>query len=180
MRVDNTGSTRDLSPDSTTSLLESAYDELRSTAVRLLAVDAAGQTLQPTALVHEAYLRLGDNQIWENRRHFYGTISLAMRRILIERARRLACQKRFLQTNHSRLVNSESPLHETPDHILEINELMADLKKSHPQAAEVVQLRVFAGLTIEQIASALEVSSRTIDRHWRTGRDWLTHRLARD
>lgn len=157
-------------------LLPLVYDELRRLAAARLAHEAPGQTLQPTALVHEAYLRLvGDEDAarWHDRGHFFAAAAEAMRRILIEAARR----KRGPQAG-GRLVRRELDVDQTaaPDRsedLLALDEALERLSAIEPRAAEVVKLRYFAGLTLEQAAMALGISARTADADWAYARAWL-------
>jgi RNA polymerase sigma factor (TIGR02999 family) len=141
-----------------------------------------GQTLQATALVHEAYLRLVDvekAQQWNSRGHFFGAAAEAMRRILVENARRKGRQKRGgdWQRHDIQLIEA------TPDNadsdILAIDEALTQLTRDHPEHAELVRLRYFAGLTVDEAAVVLGVSSATADRRWRYARAWLARRVNR-
>jgi RNA polymerase sigma factor (TIGR02999 family) len=149
-------------------LLPRVYDELRRLAAIRMAQESAGQTLQPTALVHEAWLQLngsGDRN-WQNRAHFFGAAADAMRRILIDKARRKA---RFKHGGgQSRLNIDEVQLAQTTpdDNVLLINEALEALGKEDPEQAQVVVLKFFAGLTNEEAAESLGVSERTVRRQW--------------
>ena len=156
-------------------LIPLVYDELRSLAARRLAQERPGQTIQATELVHEAYLRLVGSEAsgWEGRRHFFGAAAEAMRRILIERARR---KKRV--KHGGQLQQAESDCIELvgvgPDEeLLELDEALAELGRVDPDAATLVKLRFFVGLSQGQSAELLGVSRRTADRTWAFARAWL-------
>ena len=160
-------------------LLPLVYEELRRLATMRMAREAAGHTLQPTALVHEAWVRLvaDGSRTWENRAHFFGAASEAMRRILIDNARRKASAKRG--GGRERLDIAEIELAATtPDEkVLLINEALEQLEKEHPERARVVVLKYFGGLTNKEVAQTLGVSERTVDRHWLCAKNWLFRRL---
>jgi RNA polymerase sigma factor (TIGR02999 family) len=168
-------------PQAAEQLLPLVYDELRRLAAQKLAQEMPGQTLQPTALVHEAYLRLvgtGPRQPWDSRGHFFAAAAEAMRRILTENARRKhrlrhggSCQRLPLDQ-----VDLRAP--GTPEHLLALNEALDRLAGEEPAVAQVVNLRYFAGLTIEQTAAALGLSVRTANRHWAYARAWLYQQLG--
>jgi len=162
-------------------LLPLVYSELRRLAAAHLAAEAPGHTLQPTALVHEAYLRLvglGDDARWEGRGHFFAAAALAMRRLLVETARRKRAVKR---AGGARVDLDEAALAlpETREDLLALDEALDRLAASDRQAADLVHLRYFAGLSIPEAASALGVSPRTADRLWAYARAWL-HAEVRD
>ena len=156
-------------------LLPLVYAELRELANQRLAGEGPGHTLQPTALVHEAYIRLvGDHSHeWESRRHFFAAAALAMRRILIEHARKRKRLKRG--GDRRRLPASLADLAETHnfEEIMAVDDAIGRLEEEDPQAAEVVRLRFFAGLSVEQTAQALKLSPRTVAREWVYARAWL-------
>jgi RNA polymerase sigma factor (TIGR02999 family) len=161
-------------------LLPLVYDELRRLAAQRLAQEKPGQTLQATALVHEAYLRLvGGNleQPWNSRGHFFAAAAEAMRRILVETARR----KRRVRHGGGRqrldLDQLELSADEVSDDLLALDEALEKLAAEEAEAAQVVQLRYFAGLSIEQTAAALGISVRTANRHWAFARAWLFQQL---
>jgi RNA polymerase sigma factor (TIGR02999 family) len=162
-------------------LLPLVYEELRRLAAQKLAQEKPGQTLQPTALVHEAYLRLvsGDPvQQWNGRGHFFAAAAEAMRRILINRARDRGALKRG---GHWRRVDFDAitdPLATSDADLLDLNEALERLGRDFPQAAQVVQLRFFAGLTLDEVASSLGISARTADRQWAFARAWLLRALS--
>ena len=158
-------------------LLPLVYDELRKLAAQRLAQEKPGQTLEATALVHEAYLRLLGDQHFENRRHFFAAAAEAMRRILVEGARR----KRSVKHGGQRvridldeaLVVSDKPRHD----LLALDELLDRLALAEPKAAELVKLRFFAGLTGDQAAEVLGIASRSADLLWAYARAWLFEKL---
>jgi len=156
-------------------LLPLVYEELRRLAASKMAQEKPGQTLQPTALVHEAWLRLaGSNrQQWRGRSHFFGAAAEAMRRILIDKARHKASLKRGLDQAHEELHESKIELPAPRDEIVAVHEALDALAAEDATAAEVVKLRYFVGLTIPEIAEALEISPRSADRHWVFARAWL-------
>jgi RNA polymerase sigma factor (TIGR02999 family) len=161
-------------------LLPLVYDELRQLAAHRLTREAPGQTLQPTALVHEAYLRLvnGDPaQQWHSRGHFFAAAAEAMRRILVEQARRKRCQRHAGGMRRVELLDADVGI--TPDdaQILLLDDALSQLSHIRPQAAEVVKLRFFAGMTIEEAASVVGVSPRTARRLWMYARAWLRHEM---
>jgi RNA polymerase sigma factor (TIGR02999 family) len=164
-------------------LLPLVYDELRKLAAQKLAQEKPGQTLEATALVHEAYLRLVDVekvQDWNSRGHFFGAAAEAMRRILVENARRKGRRKRGGDLSRQDIQLHE-PAIEGPDtDVLAIDEALEQLAREHPAKAELVKLRYFAGLTLPEAASALGISPATADRHWRFARAWLARRLRQD
>ena len=169
-------------PHAAGELLPLVYDELRQLAAQKLAQEKPGQTLQATALVHEAYLRLVDTAKaphWDSRRHFFAAAAEAMRRILVDKARRKRSvkhggQRVRLDLDAALLVGEESP----PD-LFELNELLDQLAGADPRAAELVKLRFFAGLTGEQTAAVLGISPRAADLLWAYARAWLFEKLQR-
>jgi len=160
-------------------LLPLVYEELRRLASYKMAQEAAGQTLQATALVHEAWLRLiGDGQPrWQGRGHFFAAAAEAMRRILVENARR----KRRLRHGggQQRVGLEEADLVAEPeeDKVLQVNEALDDLAREDPIQAQVVKLRFFAGLKNEEVAEALGVSTKTVQRYWTHAKSWLYQRI---
>ena len=170
-------------PQAAESLLPLVYEELRRMARSELGRLKPGQTLQPTALVHEAYLRLvraGDPG-WEGRRHFYGAAARAMREILIEQARRKASLKRGGPATPAQRVDAEhlaAPIEAPVDDMLALNEALQELSRIDPERHEIVMLRYFAGLTVEQTAELIGMSMRTTERQWRFARAWMHMRLS--
>ncbi len=158
-------------------LLPLVYQELRRLAEARLANEKPGQTLQATALVHEAYVRLVDGnslQQWENSRHFFSAAAESMRRILIERARQRASLKRGGDRERVALeIADPAVLPLACDDILGLEEALQKLEQQHPRKAELVKLRFFAGLTVPQAASALEISTSTAENDWTYARSWL-------
>src|SRR5262249_4924769 len=168
-------------PHAAEQLLPLVYDELRKLAAQRLAQEKPGQTLQATALVHEAYLRLVDTptaRSWNSRGHFFAAAAEAMRRILINRARDRGALKRG---GHWRRVDFDAitdPLAATDADLLDLNAALEHLGRFFPTAARVVQLRFFAGLTREEAVPALAISARTADRQWAFARAWLLRALS--
>lgn len=165
-------------PRSAEQLLPLVYAELRRLAAQKLAHENPGQTLQATALVHEAYLRLmGAERRWENRVHFFAAAAEAMRRILVENARRKRSAKRG--GNRLRMELQERDLRIDPpaDDILALHEALDDLAVHDRQMAELVKLRYFAGLTLQQAAEMLQLPRRTADRNWAYARTWLYRQI---
>jgi RNA polymerase sigma factor (TIGR02999 family) len=168
-------------PHAAGQLLPLVYDELRQLAAHKLAQEKPGQTLQATALVHEAYLRLVDvkrAQHWSSRGHFFAAAAEAMRRILVDNARRKQSQKRGGDQRRIDLDDLDLAAPEQSDDLLAIDESLAKLAAAEPQAAELVKLRYFAGLTIPQAADALGISPRSADCLWAYARAWLLRALG--
>jgi RNA polymerase sigma factor (TIGR02999 family) len=162
----------------TDELLPLVYEELRRLAhqrIRSEAGGGAGLTLQPTALVHEAYLRLlGEDQVqWSNRGHFFGAAAHAMRRILIERARKRHSVKHGADRKRLTLDETEIAVDGHADELLQLEPALAALEQRDPRKAQIVMLRFFAGLSVEQTAMAMELSPRTVKSEWRFARAWL-------
>jgi RNA polymerase sigma factor (TIGR02999 family) len=167
-------------PHAAEQLLPLVYEELRKLAAQKMADEAPGQTLQATALVHEAYLRLVDDsqaQHWNSRGHFFAAAAEAMRRILVEKARRKQRLRHGGGRQRLDLDNLEV-MEETGEDLLALDEALERLAREEPAAADVVKLRYFAGLTIEQTAAALGISVRTANRHWAYARAWLFQQLG--
>ena len=162
-------------PKAADQLLPLVYEELRRLAALKMAQEKPGQTLQATALVHEAWLRLAgsNHQQWRGRSHFFGAAAEAMRRILIDKARQKASMKRGLNQPLEELHESRIELAAPSDEILAVHEALDDLAAEDATAAAVVKLRYFVGMTIPEIAEALEISARSADRHWAFARAWL-------
>jgi RNA polymerase sigma factor (TIGR02999 family) len=156
-------------------LLPLVYDELRKLATHKMAGEAPGQTLQPTALVHEAWLRLtgAGSKRWDNRGHFFAAAAEAMRRILIERARAKSRLRRGARAEHVSLEHVTVASDDPPDTVLAINEALERLVVRDSFKADIVKMRYFVGLSQDEIAQALGVSVPTIRRHWATARAWL-------
>jgi RNA polymerase sigma factor (TIGR02999 family) len=161
-------------------LLPLVYDGLRKLAARKLAHEKPGQTLQATALVHEAYLRLVDEEKvrqWESRGHFFAAAAEAMRRILVDSARRRGAQKRGARLQRIDLPDLAEPSTDNPTDLLALDEALSKLEALHPQKAQVVMLRFFAGCTLEETAQMLGISRATAQRHWAFARAWLFGQL---
>ncbi|NQU25419.1 MAG: sigma-70 family RNA polymerase sigma factor [Candidatus Nealsonbacteria bacterium] len=170
-------------PSAAEQLLPLVYDELRKLAAQKMTQENPGQTLQATALVHEAYVRLVDvekAQRWDSRGHFFSAAAEAMRRILVERARRVSTQKRgdgakrlelqeHLATDKGRSVD-----------LVALDDALNQLENHEPMAVELVKLRYFAGLTHQQAAQSLGISRRTADRLWTLAKAWLFAQLSED
>jgi RNA polymerase sigma factor (TIGR02999 family) len=167
-------------PQAAAQLLPLVYDELRKLAAQRLAHEQPGQTLQATALVHEAYLRLvggEQTQSWDNRRHFFAAAAEAMRRILVEKARRKQSAKRGGDMTRQDLDALEIAIPEIPEDVLALDEALNKLAATDKTAAELVHLRFFAGLPLAEAARHLGVSPRTVDRLWAYTRAWLHQEL---
>ena len=160
-------------------LLPLVYDELRKLAAARLAAEKPGQTLQATALVHEAYLRLvgGQAQDWSGRGHFFAAAAEAMRRILVEQARRKGRLRRGGDRERIDLDGLAVAAPERDDDLLALDEALAQLAVADPQAAELVKLRYFVGLTVPQAAAALGIAPRTADFLWAYAKSWLLQRI---
>jgi RNA polymerase sigma factor (TIGR02999 family) len=156
------------------------YDELRTLAAQKLAQEAPGQTLQATALVHEAYLRLVDGANvprWDGRGHFFAAAAEAMRRILIDNARRKRADKRGGGWQRHDLLEAELAIDSTGDELFAVDEALSRLATREAEIARLVELRFFAGLTLDEAAQCLGISPRTAHRHWAFARAWLRREL---
>ena len=160
-------------------LLPLVYDELRRMAAHKMSGEPAGHTLQPTALVHEAWLRLVDapGRSWANRAHFFGAAAEAMRRILIERARRKGRQRRGSGAEHVDASDLEIASPAPDNQLLALNEALDRFAAIEPEQAELVKLRYFVGLKIEEAAEILGISPATAKRWWTYARAWLYHEV---
>jgi len=170
-------------PNAAAELLPLVYDELRKLAAQRLAHEKSGQTLNATALVHEAYLRLVDvekAQQWDGRRHFFAAAAEAMRRILINRVRDKGRVKRGAGWRRLHLDQIDLSVADPPDELLVLNDALEKLAKEDPACAELVKLRFFAGLTLEEAAATLGVVRRTADRYWAFARSWLYDALRKE
>ena len=163
-------------------LLPIVYEQLRLLAAQKLSAEPPGQTLQPTALVHEAYLRLigPENPDWDNRSHFFAAAAEAMRRILIENARRKKTLKYGGDRQKVDLDHADLLLEGPSDDLLALDEALTRLAAQDPLKADLVKLRYFTGLTIDQAASALKISRATAIRHWSFARAWLYQQINPD
>jgi RNA polymerase sigma factor (TIGR02999 family) len=161
-------------------LLPVLYAELRRLAMALTVRLAPGQTLQPTALVHEAYLRLVQDKHpgWEGRRHFFGAAAQAMRNILVEQARRKDSVKHGGHVRRVGLAEGLAWIEPPSDDFLALDEAIQQLQAEDAQLAEIVQLRYYTGLSVEETAGVVGVSISTLKRDWRYARAWLAHRLG--
>lgn len=169
-------------PPAAADLLPLVYDELRRLAAQWLAQESPGQTLQPTALVHEAYLRLsgpsGAEVDWDGRRHFFAAAAETMRRVLVDQARR---KKRLRHGGGWQRVDLASAQKQNPEpsvDLLALDEALVRLAAHDPVKAEVVKLRFFVGLTMPEVAQALDISLTTAERYWTFARTWLYADLA--
>jgi RNA polymerase sigma factor (TIGR02999 family) len=168
-------------PAAAEQLLPVVYDELRKLASAKLANEKPGQTLQATALVHEAYLRLVGSvptQKWESRGHFFAAAAEAMRRILVENARRKASLKRGAGHNRTEVADVPERLEGDPVDLLALDEALRKLETEQPGKAQLVKLRYFAGCTLEETAQILGVSRATAQRNWAYARAWLFGQLS--
>jgi RNA polymerase sigma factor (TIGR02999 family) len=162
-------------------LMPLIYDDLHKLAAARMAHEKPGQTLQTTALVHEAYVRLVDQkkiQRWDSRGHFFAAAAEAMRRILIERARHKATDKRGGGTRRLDLEHLTLGCEDRPAELLALDESLGELERHDPQIARLVKLRYFAGLSHQEAALALGITRRAADRLWAVARAWLYQRLA--
>jgi RNA polymerase sigma factor (TIGR02999 family) len=170
-------------PQAADQLLPLVYDELRRLAALKLAQEKPGHTLQPTALVHEAYLRLVDvdeAQKWDSRRHFFAAAAEAMRRILIERARHKKRQRHGGGNVRVELNETQDLIVPAVEDVLAVNEVLDRLAQIDNQAADLVKLHFFAGLSIEEAAAGLSIPERTAYRTWAFAKAWLYRRLHPD
>jgi RNA polymerase sigma factor (TIGR02999 family) len=161
-------------------LLAVVYDQLHQLARARMANLPPGQTLQPTALVHEAYLRLTDksDSTWESRRHFFFAAARAMRDILVEQARRKAGPERGGGRRREELDEACAVVEPPAENVIAVHEALEDLEKQDPLKAQIVLLRYFSGLTMAETAEVLGLAERTLDRQWRFIRVWLLKRLG--
>jgi RNA polymerase sigma factor (TIGR02999 family) len=161
-------------------LLPAVYAELRRLASSLSRQLPPGQTLQPTALVHEAYMKLARNRDpgWEGRRHFFGAAANAMREILVDQARRKAALKRGGAGRRVELTDGLALIEPPADNLLALDEAIESLRVEEPQLAEVVHLRYYAGLSVQETAGVVDRSVSTVTREWRRARAWLAGRLS--
>ena len=162
-------------------LLPLVYEQLRALAGRKMRQERPDQTLQATALVHEAYLRLVDTtkvQLWESRWHFFAAAAESMRRILVDNARKRGRIKRGGELHRVDLDKVELTVNEPPDELIALDEALIKLAEEHSEKAQLVNLRYFGGLTHEEAAQALGFSTSTADRHWAYARAWLYRHMA--
>lgn len=166
-------------PTAAEQLLPLVYEELRRLAAHKMSNETPGQTLQPTALVHEAWLRLtgNENVRWDGRAHFFGAAAEAMRRILIDNARRKQALRHGGGQQRLDIQDIELPILPKDDQLLALNEALDKLAVRHRRKAELVKLRYFAGLTIPEAAELLKISEPTAKRDWIYARAWLYHEI---
>jgi len=169
-------------PKAAEDLLPLVYEELRKLAAHKMSHETAGHTLQPTALVHEAWLRLGGGEgaQFENRAHFFGAAAEAMRRILIDRARRKQARRHGGGQEHVDVHEMEIAAPQPDEEMLAVNDALEKFAREEPLKAELVKLRYFAGLTIEETAQVLGLSPATAKRHWVFARAWLYAEVHRE
>jgi RNA polymerase sigma factor (TIGR02999 family) len=170
-------------PNSAAELLPLVYDELRRLAVARLADEPSGHTLQATALVHEAYLRLTDSESrddWSGRAHFFGAAAEAMRRILVESARRKMAAKRGSGSSKAEFSLGEVIAPQPGEELLAVNDVLDEFARVDPKGAELVKLRYFAGFSMPEVAAAMQLPLRTVERHWTYAKAWLYRRLGPD
>jgi RNA polymerase sigma factor (TIGR02999 family) len=168
-------------PKAAEQLLALVYQELRRVAASKMALEAPGHTLQPTALVHEAWLRLTNDESrrWNDRTHFFAAAAEAMRRILVDNARRKRAQRHGGGKQRAELTEAISiPAGSSDDQLLAVHEALEKFAATEPQKAELVKLRYFVGMTIEQAAEVLGVSLATAKRHWAYARAWLAEEMG--
>ncbi len=169
-------------PHAADQLLPLVYDELRKLAAARIAQESPGQTLQATALVHEAYLRLvgspDTGQSWNSRGHFFAAAAEAMRRILVDRARRNQVHRRALHSGRIAIRSVDAVAPENPEDLMALDEALSALELKDELAANLVKLRFFAGLTMSQAADALGISLRTAERNWTYARTWLHRAIS--
>jgi RNA polymerase sigma factor (TIGR02999 family) len=170
-------------PHAAEQLLPLVYEELRKLAAQKMALEAPGQTLQPTALVHEAYIRLVDKdklQHWDSRGHFFAAAAEAMRRILVEQARRRKAAKRGGHAGREELQESAILAPEPDDEVLAVDDALEHFARIDPVAANLVRLRFFAGLNMREAAEALGMSVRSAHDLWAYARSWLRQQIRPD
>jgi len=169
-------------PSAAAQLLPLVYDELRKLAVHKMSQETPGQTLQATALVHEAYLRLVEEPNayqWDSRGHFFAAAAEAMRRILIDNARRKQAERHGGGWQRHDLLEAELAIDSTGDELFAVDEALSKLAAGEPEIARLVELRFFAGLSLAEAARCLGTSVRTAHRHWAYARAWLRRELDR-
>ncbi len=168
-------------PRAADELLPLVYNELRNVAAAKMAREQPGQTLQATALVHEAWMRLakGKAQQWDNRRHFFAAAAEAMRRILIERARRKKAKREAGVASYDELPESRIVVQASSNDMLAIHEALNSLAKEQPDGAELVKLRYFVGMSMPQAAEAMDKSLRATERLWTFAKTWMRHELGK-
>ena len=178
----NSGNPTAADAQSASQLLPLVYEELRKLARQKMSREHPGQTLQATALVHEAWLRLGGDrqQPWQNRAHFFAAAAEAMRRILLDRARRRKALRRGGDAQKVDLDSIELAVNADDDQLLAVDAALGGLVEHDPAKAELVKLRFYAGLTIEEAAQTLGLSAMTVKRQWSYARAWLYREMKRE
>lgn len=163
-------------------LTETLYQELRRLAENYLRQERADHTLQPTALVHEAYLRLAEQEdiVWRNREHFIGVAATMMRRILVNHAIKRKRDKRAGGEIRLSLAEADCFIKSEDINLITLNEALEKLGESYSQESRIVELKFFGGLTIEEIARILEISTTTVERSWRFARAWLLREISEE
>jgi RNA polymerase sigma factor (TIGR02999 family) len=166
-------------PAAAKELLPLVYEELRKLAAAKLSNERSDHTLQATALVHEAWLRITNDQefSWNSRGHFFGAAAEAMRRILIDHARAGQTAKRGGQYKRNLLESWNHPASQNPEKLLNLDEALCELEDKHPTKAKLVKLRFFTGMTVKEAASTIGISTATAERHWAFARAWLHAQL---
>jgi len=161
-------------------LLPLVYEELRLLAAQKLSLEKPGQTLQATALVHEAYIRLVGDEIhkWDSHGHFFAAAAEAMRRILVDRARHKQSKRHGGNHRKIDLCDVFLSIEDPKENILAVDEALDKLSNEDPKVAQVIKLRYFGGLTLDQIASIMGIGRRTVDRYWALGRAWLYQEIT--
>jgi RNA polymerase sigma factor (TIGR02999 family) len=161
-------------------LLPFVYDELKRQARILMSKERSDHTLQPTALVHEAFIKLSKQSgiEWKNRSHFYGIVSRLMRQILVDHARLYSSKKRGNNTIHFSLEDVQIPIEERANSILVLDEVLDRLAKFDETQSKIIEMRFFGGLNMNEIAEHLEVSERTVGREWQSAKLWLSRELS--
>ncbi len=169
-------------PEAPGKVLPLVYDELRAIAHRYARRERRGHTLEATAILHEAYLRLaGESGVqWQSRGHFVGLVAHVMRRVLVDYARERNTARRGGRSPRVTLVEAAASTRQRPVDLLDLDRALAELAELDPQKVAIVEMRYFGGLTIEETAQALAVSEATVVRQWRKARAWLLHRLDPD
>ncbi len=166
------------SPDE---LIPIVYEELRRLARRCMRHEASGQTIQPTALVHEAFLRLvGSEAPWESRAHFFCVAAAAMRRLLIDRARRRRALRRGGGRRGVALEDAKEPALERDEYVVALDDALTELASVDAPLSRLIELRFFAGLSVEETGEVLGISPATVKRRWRLGKAWLHRQIAGD
>ena len=165
--------------DAAAGLMPLVYEELRQLARGYLQRERGDHTLQATGLVHEAYLRLVDQKTttWQNRAHFFGVAAQLMRRILVDHARRHRTEKRGGEWTKVEFDEALAPSASRTLDVIALDDALHDLAKLNPQHSQIVELRFFGGMTIEEVAEVLDVSPRTVQREWRMARAWLRRQI---